>query len=113
MGVDALSPSDRLTLDTARLVREDFLGQNAFSDTDSYTPLNKQAGLLALILKFYELGQKAIAKGASYGDVFAVSSRERIGRAKDIPTEEYATKYSEIENLLKKEMEELMSREAQ
>ena len=113
VGIDALSPEDRLTLETAQIIREDFLQQNAFSDTDSYTPLDKQAKLMGLILKFYELGQRAISAGVSQNDVFAISARERIGRAKDAPNDSYAEVYAEIDSLMESEIEKLMTKEVQ
>ncbi len=113
VGIDALSPQDRLTLETAQIIREDFLQQNAFSDTDSYTPLDKQAKLMQLILKFYELGKRAISQGVSQDDIFAISAREKIGRAKDAPTDAYAAHYAEIDALMESEIEKLISKEVQ
>ncbi len=113
VGIDALSPEDRLTLETAQIIREDFLQQNAFSDTDSYTPLDKQAQLMGLILKFYELGRRAISGGVSQNDVFAISAREKIGRAKDAPNDSYTKVYAEIDSLMESEIEKLMAKEVQ
>ena len=64
VGVDALSLKDRLKLETARSIREDYLHQNAFHDIDTYTSLEKQYGILGLILKWGELGEKALTAGA-------------------------------------------------
>ena len=71
VGQDALSFSDRLTLEVARSIREDYLHQNAFHEVDTYTSLQKQVGMLTLILQFHTLGPKALDKGATYpgGDV--------------------------------------------
>ena len=113
VGIDALSPADRLTLETAQIIREDFLQQNAFSDTDSYTPLDKQSRLMKLILKYNELADVAISDGAKPEDVFSISARERIGRAKDVSNETYAAAYDEIEALMKSELESLVSKEAE
>ncbi len=107
VGIDALSASDRLTLETAQILREDFLQQNAFSDTDSYTSLSKQAKLLSLILTFNKLGKKALDAGADMKALFAISARERIGRAKDVSEEEYASTYSAIEELMRNEIDAL------
>jgi len=112
VGIDALSPSDRLTLETAQILREDFLQQNAFSDTDSYTPLDKQARLMRLILRYNELAGVAISEGARPGDVFSISAREKIGRAKDVSNDSYKEAYDEIEALMKTELEGLVSKEA-
>ncbi len=113
VGIDALSASDRLTLETAQIIREDFLQQNAFSDTDSYTPLDKQARLMKLILEYNELADRAITEGAKPEEVFAISARERIGRAKDVSNDTYATAYDEIEALMKSELESLVAKEAE
>ncbi|MBR5543163.1 MAG: V-type ATP synthase subunit A [Oscillospiraceae bacterium] len=113
VGIDALSAEDRVTLETAQIIREDFLQQNAFSDTDSYTPLTKQARLMNLILKYYELSKNAVAAGAALGNIFAISAREKLGRAKDVSNETFNTAYDEIEELMEKEMNALVTKEVQ
>ncbi len=110
VGIDALSADDRMTLEAAQIIREDFLQQNAFSDTDSYTPLEKQARLMKIILKYYELGQRAIASGADLKSVFEMSAREKIGRAKDVSNETFNKEYDEIEALMENEIDKLMSK---
>ncbi|MBQ6902397.1 MAG: V-type ATP synthase subunit A [Oscillospiraceae bacterium] len=109
VGIDALSADDRLTLETAQIVREDFLQQNAFSDTDSYTPLEKQARLMKLVLNYYANGKRALAAGVNPSDVFGMSAREKIGRAKDAPNDSYNTVYDEIEALMESETDKLIS----
>ena len=89
VGVDALSPSDRMVLEAARSVREDFLQQDSFSDTDSYTPLSKQYGLLKTILAFYEKTKAAVAQGADAEKVSELPVREDIGRLKNVSPEEF------------------------
>ncbi|MGJ4851679.1 V-type ATP synthase subunit A [Bacillota bacterium Meth-B3] len=84
VGVDALSFKDRLTLEVARMIREDYLHQNAFDEVDTYTSLKKQYRMLSLILDFQVKGQKAIAGGADLSKVSGLKVRERIGRAKYI-----------------------------
>ena len=113
VGIDALSPADRLTLETARIIREDFLQQNAFVDTDSYSPLDKQARLLSLILQFNDLGKTAIDAGVPMQRVFDISARERIGRAKDIPNDDYVNQFDRISELMHTEIEELIAKEAE
>lgn len=113
VGIDSLSASDRLTLETARIVREDFLQQNAFVDVDSYTPLEKQYLLLNLVLEFYELGKRALAAGVPMQKVFDIKARERIGRAKDVPNDAYASQYSEISRMMNDEIDALISEEVQ
>ena len=97
VGKDALSPADQLTLEAARMIREDFLQQNAFMDVDGYSSYDRQEKLLALILKYDELCRGAIAAGADAAKLFAIPSRERIGRAKSVPAETYAAEYAAID----------------
>ena len=97
VGMDSLSPADRLTLEAARSIREDFLQQNAFEAGDSYTSLQKQDALLALILSFYHRAQKAVAAGADIQAVSDLPVREKIGRAKSLPDDTYAAAYAAID----------------
>jgi len=96
VGKDALSPSDQLTLEVARMVREDFLQQNAFTDIDGYSSYDRQGKLLALILRYEVLCRDAIAKGADVMKLFDIPVREKIGRAKSVPADEYVKVYEEI-----------------
>ena len=95
VGVDALASSDRLVLEAARSIREDFLQQNAFEDGDSYTALDKQYALLGMILSFYHKALSALEKGADVQKISDLSVRERIGRAKS--SEDFRTEYPEID----------------
>ena len=105
IGADALSPDDRLTLEAARSLREDFLQQNAFEDGDSYTPLNKQCALLRLIFSFEDKCRRAIARGASVDEIADLPVREKIGRAKSAPVGSFEADYTEIEAELDRELE--------
>ncbi|MDR1193863.1 MAG: V-type ATP synthase subunit A [Peptococcaceae bacterium] len=96
VGIDALSAQDRLTMETARMIREDFLQQNAFVDTDAYTSFNKQFALLRMILTYQSLGKEALSAGAAMDKLFAVAARDKISRAKDISQEEYEAAYAAI-----------------
>ncbi|MBP3486506.1 MAG: V-type ATP synthase subunit A, partial [Oscillospiraceae bacterium] len=96
VGKDALSPADQLTLETARMVREDFLQQNAFMDVDSFSEYDRQARLLAMILEYDQLCRDAIAKGAPVMQLFDIPARESIGRAKSVPADEYQAVYETI-----------------
>ena len=96
VGKDSLSPADQLTLETARMIREDFLQQNAFVDVDGYSSYGKQEGLLGLILRYDALCREAIAKGASAAELFVVDSREKIGRAKSVEEDVYETTFKQI-----------------
>ncbi len=112
VGIDALSPGDRLTLETARIIREDFLQQNAFVDTDSFSPLQKQATLLSLILKFNALAKTALDSGVELSKLFSISALERIGRAKDIPNDDYMAPFERISTLMEDEIDALVAKEA-
>ena len=105
IGADALSPDDRLTLEAARSLREDFLQQNAFEDGDSYTPLNTQCALLRLIFSFEDKCRRAIARGASVDEIADLPVREKIGRAKSAPADSFEADYTEIEAELDRELE--------
>ena len=107
VGMDALSPSDRLTLEVARSVREDFLQQNAFEEGDMYTSLEKQHALLTLILSFYDKAAAALARGADIQKIADLPVRERIGRAKSADDRKYKTIYAEIEREVERSLEAL------
>jgi V/A-type H+-transporting ATPase subunit A len=108
VGVDALSVKDRLILETARSIREDYLHQNAFHDVDTYTSLDKQFKMLKLILEFHRLGQQALESGAELSQVTNLTVRERIGRAKYIP-EDQLDQLDDIMKELREQMSSLMS----
>ena len=105
IGADALSPSDRLTLEVARSLREDFLQQDAMSDNDSYSPLEKQCRLLRLIFSFEDKSRRALERGASIDEIADLPVRERIGRAKALPNDGYAPEFEKIEAELESELE--------
>ena len=96
VGKDALSPADQLTLETAKMIREDFLQQNAFVDIDSFSNYDRQTKLMALILDYDKLCRAAIEKGAQPYDLFSIDARAAIGRAKSVPEDEYAAAYAKI-----------------
>ncbi len=96
VGIDALSPADRLTMEVARMLREDFLQQNAFSDTDSYTSLEKQMGLMEVILHYSKVARSAIVGGADMEKIFTIPARDLIGRAKDVSQEAHKEEYAKI-----------------
>ena len=98
VGKDALGAADQLTLEVARMVREDFLQQNAFMDVDSFSDYKRQKELLAMILSYDSLCRDAIAKGANVTELFQIPAREQIGRAKSVPAEEYETVYNQIQS---------------
>ena len=96
VGKDSLSPSDQLTLETARIIREDFLQQNAFADIDSYSDHGRQLQMLTIILDYDKLCRAAIAKGASLNDLFNIEARVDMGRAKNVPADQYEAAYSKL-----------------
>ena len=96
VGKDSLSPKDQLTLEIARMLREDFLQQNAFMDVDAYSSFDRQMRLLALILHYEELCRDAIDKGAALPALYAIPARERLGWAKYAAAEEYAANYEQV-----------------
>ena len=105
VGKDSLSANDQLTLETAKMVREDFLQQNAFMDVDSYSSHDRQMRLLALILNYDKLARAALEKGAKIQDLFDIPAKEQIGRAKFVEADKYAEAYSEIEKQMEAEID--------
>lgn len=108
VGVDALSADDRLTLEVARSIREDFLQQFAFDDVDCYTPLDKQNSMLELIFSFMDKAKQAIAKGADVQAISELPVRERIGRAKAVPTDKYKSEFAAIDAQITEELDKLV-----
>jgi V/A-type H+-transporting ATPase subunit A len=85
IGLDALSPKERLIMEAARSIREDFLHQNAFHEIDTYASLDKQAKMLSAVLKYYHAAQKALDAGASLDDLIDLEVREKIARVRYLP----------------------------
>ena len=109
VGVDALSPSDRLTLEVAQSVREDYLQQDAFSDTDAYTPMQQQFALAQLIQFFRDKAAVAIDAGADVQKISELPVRERIGRAKAVASDRYEEEYADIRNEIETELSALVN----
>ena len=107
VGQDALSAEDRLTMETAKMIREDFLQQNAFVDEDAYSSYLKQFRLLDMVLKYDVLCRDALTKGADMNALFAIDSREKIGRAKMADPNAFGDAYDAIEKQMKAEIEEV------
>jgi V/A-type H+-transporting ATPase subunit A len=91
VGMDALSPRDRLTMEAAKSVREDYLHQNAFHETDTYSSMEKQYKMLKLIIDYYRFGIEALEKSASLDDILSIPARDKIGRSKYVPEAELAS----------------------
>ena len=96
VGQDALSPADRMTMETARMIREDFLQQNAFITEDAYSSYGKQFRLLDLVLQYDTKCRAALEKGADLNALFSIGAREAVGRAKMVPEGEYERVYDSI-----------------
>jgi len=107
VGMDSLEFKDRLTLECARSIREDFLHQNAFDEVDTYTSLNKQYGILKTILTWYERGQEAIKQNVGFSKIIAMKTLEKIGRMKYIKEEDFNRELSKILLELDEEFVEL------
>ena len=105
VGKDSLSPKDQITLETAKMIREDFLQQNSFADIDSYSEYDRQARLLAMIHQYDQECRGASERGGDLNALFSIPAREKIGRAKSVPADLYKDSYA---NLLV-EMEEEIS----
>ena len=106
--MDALSADDRLTLETARSIREDFLQQNAFMDVDSYSSFDRQMQLLGLILHYESLCRGAVDKAVAPSALYAIPAREKLGWAKYAAAEEYAANYAAVRADMEREIAELI-----
>ena len=108
VGVDALSPEDRLTLEVARSLREDFLQQDAFNPDDAYCSLQKQCDMVSLIFYFRAQALEALKKGADIEKIAVLDAREQIGRAKNVPEAEYKAVFAEIRGAIDRELAALV-----
>ena len=110
VGMDALSAPDRLKLEAARSIREDFLHQNAFHEIDTYTSLKKQHMMMCLILSYYEDGSRALSDGANIEDLVNLPVREAIGRFKYTEEADLDDVYAKTEKALTDQIREALSR---
>jgi len=108
VGAEALSPRDRLALQSARSIREDYLHQNAFHEIDTFTSLDKQYEMLKTILHFHDQALAAIEAGADTADIFKLDVREQIARAKYIPQEQIE-KVARIRQTIDEQMQGLQT----
>ncbi len=106
VGMDALSSPDRLKLEAARSIREDYLHQNAFHETDTYTSLQKQFYMMSSIMEYYDKALAALNSGADIETIVALPVRERIGRLKYTDEENVPAEYDEIVKQLANETDE-------
>lgn len=96
VGVDALSPDNRLIMETAKAIREDFLHQNAFHEVDTYTSVEKQFGMLNLIMLLHRRSEEWLAAGKPIDDLLTLEVKEDIARSKYIPEDEITQQLEEI-----------------
>ncbi|HEY8445153.1 MAG TPA: V-type ATP synthase subunit A [Bacilli bacterium] len=108
VGVDSLEYKDRLTLECARSIREDFLHQNAFDEVDTYTSLNKQYGIIKTILSWYNRGQEALKVNVSFTKLTSMKTLEEIGRMKYIKEQEFEAQFNRIQAHLDEEFQQLL-----
>ncbi len=110
VGKDSLCAADQLTLETAKMIREDFLQQNAFVDIDSFSDYRRQALMLKMILDYDAQCRAAIEKGAAVSELFAIDARLGIGRAKSVPVDEYEQVYARIGEEMTQQIDEIAAR---
>ncbi len=113
VGMDALSPTDRLKMEAARSIREDFLHQNSFHEVDTYTSLNKQHNMMKLVMAFYNESLEALNSGASINDILKMAVRERIGRYKYTLEADVEKEYETIHKELAVEIANICGKEDQ
>ena len=104
VGKDSLSAKDQITLEIAKMIREDFLQQNSFVDIDSYSEYDRQARMLAMIRKYEDECRAAQQRGGTLAELFSVPAREKIGRAKSVPADQYKTAYDAIQDEMEQEI---------
>ena len=110
VGKDSLSPNDQLTLETAKMIREDFLQQNGFLEIDWYSSYDRQFQMMGLIFEYDKLCRAAIQKGADVHELFDIPVREAIGRAKTAPEATYAADYAKIRQDMQAQIEAIAAK---
>lgn len=111
VGMDALSAPDRLKMEAARSIREDYLHQNSFHEVDTYTSLEKQNMMMKLVMGFYEEAMDALNKGANINDLIKMPVREAIGRFKYTHEDNIESEFDRINNQLSLEIANTLSKE--
>jgi V/A-type H+-transporting ATPase subunit A len=111
VGMDALSASDRLKLEAARSIREDYLHQDAFHEVDTYTDLKKQYLMMELILSYYDMSLEYLNKGVSIDKLVKLAVRENIGRFKYVTMDKLEENYNKILKELNVELDSLVEKE--
>jgi V/A-type H+-transporting ATPase subunit A len=108
VGPDALPPRERALLESARMIREDFLQQSAFHKVDTYCPEKKQYEMLRIMAKYSDLIQKAVENNVNIEEIISIKSRENIARMGTITNKEFENKFKNIENELEKEIDKII-----
>jgi len=108
VGPDALPPRERAALESARMLREDFLQQSAFHEVDTYCPSKKQYSMLRLMLSFSDKVLDAVEKGVHIDDIIAMKTRESLARMGTVPNKEFEKRFVEIEKDLEEEIDKLV-----
>ena len=110
VGKDSLSPGDQLTLETAKMLREDFLQQNGFMEVDWYSSYERQDKMISMILEYDKLCRAAIERGAQTADLFAIPFREKMGRAKSVPDDQFVEVYAQMSREMAEQIEEAVAK---
>ena len=110
VGKDSLSAGDQLTLETAKMLREDFLQQNGFMEVDWYSSYERQDKMIQMILDYDKLCRAAIEKGANVSELFVIPFREKMGRAKSVPDDQFPTVYAEMAREMEEEIEAIAAK---
>ena len=110
VGKDSLSAGDQLTLETAKMLREDFLQQNGFMEVDWYSSYERQDKMIQMILDYDKLCRAAIEKGAPVSELFVIPFREKMGRAKSVPDDQFPTVYAEMAREMEEEIEAIAAK---
>lgn len=113
VGVDGLSATDRLKLETCKMIREDYLHQNAFHEIDTYASMNKQYHMLKLILLFHEESLAALGQGADFQKLSAMPVREEIGRFKYVEEAQVDAEFEKVKSTLEEEVHAIIGKEAE
>ena len=108
VGPDALPPREQALLESARMIREDFLQQSAFHEVDTYCPGKKQYEMLRIMDYYADKIREAVEQNVRIDDIITIKSREQIARMGTIPNNEYEKRYKEIERQLDKEIQTLI-----
>ena len=107
VGPDALQDSERLVLEISKMIREIFLQQNAFSDNDAFSSLEKTAGLLDALLAFHDACREKLENGVTLARILDLPVREDLARLRDVPGEAFMKRRHEVVEAMKTALAEL------